>query len=495
MIHLDRKKVHETLRRKKMKKIIVIFFLISLVGLGILIPVIWTAEKEYTITFEEIEKAKRFFDDPRPVFKDLNYKKILPSEIYSKLTYDVVRMKNVWAECVGFKAPDVVGKIASEIKPGTYSYKDKEKYPGFKEMMPPELYKQFNPGGPPFAGNFPQIKVIPTQQYYWALPISEATKKHMGMTKLDSQGYILYDSYVAGVPFPQPSGPFKAQQIVYNREMNYDGGEGSFSRSWAVGFNKNLKIDSESHGEVFTLRLHGRVISEPYGWLDERARLNKEAEITAVRYLSPRDLFGSAFNTIRYRDSEEFDSNHLYIGMIRRIRKMSATDTQDAMGGQDMAYEDNRGFSQKLSPKRFPYKFEVIDEREMLIPTYTSEGSQYFSSKEKEFHNVEFERRPVYVVKLTQLDNNYVYGKRILYFDKETLLIVFAEFYDQKGRLYRSFLPWYYHNPEMGMFVYTWVTMRDHLDLHSTIAKNYILPVTWISREHVGLSALTKMGK
>ena len=87
---------------------------------------------EYKITSEELEKAKADFDDPRPLFKELSYKKILPPEVYGKLIFDVEEMKKLWAECVGFKSPDVVGKIAPEIKPGKYSYMDKGKYPGLK---------------------------------------------------------------------------------------------------------------------------------------------------------------------------------------------------------------------------------------------------------------------------------------------------------------------------------------------------------------------------
>lgn len=112
-----------------------------------------------------------------------------------------------------------------EIKPGKYSYKDKEKFPGLKELMIPHHYKRFNPGGPPFAGNFPEITVVPTKQYYWALPIAEATKNNMGKTKLDDQGYIIDNTYVSGYPFPRPSGKFKVQQIMYNWVKRYSNGE------------------------------------------------------------------------------------------------------------------------------------------------------------------------------------------------------------------------------------------------------------------------------
>ena len=39
------------------------------------------------------------------------YQKIMPPEVYKKVTYDVEAMKRTWAEVVGFRSPDVVGKV------------------------------------------------------------------------------------------------------------------------------------------------------------------------------------------------------------------------------------------------------------------------------------------------------------------------------------------------------------------------------------------------
>ena len=68
----------------------------------------------------------------------------MPPEVYKKVTYDVEAMKRTWAEVIGFKSPDVVGKMYPEIKPGKYTYKDKEKLP-FDKMMWKHLYDRFNP--------------------------------------------------------------------------------------------------------------------------------------------------------------------------------------------------------------------------------------------------------------------------------------------------------------------------------------------------------------
>ena len=454
------------------------------------------AQKEYKITFPEIEAYKKFYDDPRPLWKDFDLRKVIPPGDYAKMIFDVEKMKKLWAEAVGFGSPDIVGKIAPEIKPGTYTYRDKEKYPGLKELMIPDLYNNwFKPGGPPHGGNFPEIKVVPTRQYYMALPISEATMKNKGTAKLTDEGYLISKSYIAGYPFPQPSGKFKPQQVIYNWEKRFFGGDTFYGYGYFQGVTKNFTNDSLMIAEKYTLRLQARLLVEPYGWYDKRAETQGESLAVALTFLAPRDMIGSSTSKLQYTDPDKLDSMMMYLGSMRRIRKMTSTDTQDSIAGQDAIYDDDQGFSQKLTQKLYPYKYEIIDEREYLVPTYSIEGAGYFTSKEKEYRNVEFERRPLYVVRLTQLDPNYVYSKRIIYIDKETFILLYIENYDRKGRLYRSAYSFPLFRPEMGLFLEYDVVFRDLIDLHTTLGRALMLPVTWLGRQHVDLGGMVTKGK
>jgi hypothetical protein len=323
-------------------------------------------------------------------------------------------MKKAWAEAIGFAAPEVVGKIAPEIKPGKYTWQDKEKYPGLKALMIPYHYERFKPGEPPFAGNFPEIEVIPTRQYYHTLPLAEATKKYAGTVKQDDQGYIIEDSYVAGLPFPKPSGPHKAMQVIYNWDRRYLGGENWWLIQQGNGYGKNLNVDYETKGFMWKLKLNARVTIPPFGWYDERAKARGERAGVLYLQQAPRDNYGNVVNFTSFLGLEDFDQFLLYIAQLRRVRKLSGTDTQDQAVGIDVIYEDNEGFSQKISPYRFPYKYEIIDEREYLVPACSDDGSETLVRSGLEFHGLKFERRPLYVIKMTQLDKNYVYGERII---------------------------------------------------------------------------------
>ena len=131
----------------------------------------------FGIDAKKVDEVKADYDDDSPYFLELGYDKVMPPDVYNSMTYDIDKMKQTWVEAVGLRAPDVVGKIAPEIKPGIYKHQDKEKHPGLKKLMIPAMYEMVAEPGPPFAGNFPEVKVVPTRQYYYALPIGIETKK------------------------------------------------------------------------------------------------------------------------------------------------------------------------------------------------------------------------------------------------------------------------------------------------------------------------------
>lgn len=450
--------------------------------------------KTYIPSMTEVRKHKAFYDDPRPYLRDFGPKQVLPKDLYSKLVYDQEKMKSLWAEIVGFRAPDAVGKVAPEIKPGKYTYKDLAQYPGLKQLMIPEFYARIKPGAPPFGGNIPEFEVIPTRQYYWALPVAETTEQNKGKTKLDKNGYLMHESWEGGYPFPRPSGRFKAQQVMYNVEKRYlNWGANYHLTSFVHGYKSNLKADYQGLWELNQMRLAGRALMQPYGWFDERAKKNGELKSYLFTQSAPRDIAGMAVSELFYLDPGKSDLLLAYIPSLRRVRKMTSTDTQDAVSGQDIIYDDGEGWSQKLSPTRYPYKFEVIDEREYLVPAPTMDGAEYISSKGLELRNVKMERRPIYVIKLTQLDRNYVYGHRILYVDKETFLYYHIENYDQKGRLYRTWSCNYSWFPEMGALTFSGSlnVQKDALDQHTSVFQPYLLPAFW-SRPNLSIEGSVK---
>ncbi|MBW2369126.1 MAG: DUF1329 domain-containing protein [Deltaproteobacteria bacterium] len=452
----------------------------------------------YLPSFEEALAQKEVLDDPRPIKKNFGPQQVCPKEILQRLTFDEAKMKSAWRELVGFATPDVVGKISPEIKPGKYMYKDVEQNPALRELISDAHLNRIRKAGPPHMGAFEEFEIVPPRQYYWSLPLTEMSKRNMGKAKLDDQGYMIEETWGSGIPFPRPEGKFKGSQLIYNFLTRYtDYGLNASIYDKSLGWNKNLKIDGTTHTNVQLQRLSGRIFFEPYGFLSKRSEKRNEIIGLLMIYEAPRDIAGSVFNSISFKGNDAYSQQSMYLPSMRRIRKLSATDTQDAVSGQSICYDDLDIFGKKLTPNIYPVSVKILAEREYLFPAATLDGGEWIDSKNGyAIRNQKFERRPIAVVEVTELDKNYVYSKRILYADLERLILIHGDYFDQKGRKYRSqSYEWAWH-PEFGMTsgLGMWLYACDYIDGHSEISFSYSIPAPWPAK-HVSLRGLLRRAK
>ncbi len=443
----------------------------------------------------EISKMKRIIDDTTDLMVTYPLKTMVPPEVYGLMTFYVDEAKRQTAEIIGFKSPDLVGKIAPEIKPGKYVYNDLEKYPGLKELFPPELLLHIKPAGPPFVGSIPAFEIIPTKQIYWFLRLCEMTKKNLGKTKLDKDGYIVPFSWEGGVPFPRPSGKFKAQQVFYNFEKRVTHFDTCYSiKSETMSYNRNLIRDEYRQTASSNIKFMGRTLFPPYGWFDEHAKRNGEFQSYSSVTLLPRKLKGTVLLNHKYDDPDKMNQWMIYVPSLRRIRKMNPTDTQEPTG--DLTYDDLSHISQKITPKKYPYEFEIIAEREYLMPIQYNKADVWIDSHGLALMEMQFMRRPCYVLQMTQLDPNYIYGKRIIYIDKEYFISTLSANYDQKQRLHRTQIYFRTFMADTGQISSygTFSFFFDHVDLHSTFSMPVAFPAPF-KRKEFTIQNLIRRGK
>lgn len=461
------------------------------------IPDEWKNIKPYNAPVADLLAVKAMFDDPSSFYPKCNfYKQWIPENVWKLIAFDEEKSRQAWEKCVGFKSPDLVGKIAPEIKPGKYTMADKEKYP-WKELMPATLYQMWNEPGteglPNHMGYFTEFEVVPTQQVWWAEPVGVKSLEYMGQTKQDEQGYIVSETYKGGFPFPRPSGEHKGIQLMYNWMKRKYNAENSLQYDLTKGMTSGWNIDHHGIADYYWLRLEGRVMYPPYGWYDKRAEKMKEELVQTYTVTQPRDLFGNVYYILFYGDSRKDPTFMAYVNLLRRVRKLSSSDRQDQAVGQDLTFDDADGFAQALSPDRYPYTYKILEEREFLVPANTLEGKSWFDSTEKyKWKDLKLERRPMYKLEMIQQDPNYIYSKRVNWIDKETFLLTNSENYDQKGRFYRNFLiEWGFVKP-LGYYNYFNVMNSDFIDVHSTMTRGYGYPALWLTRQDMSLRSLMK---
>jgi hypothetical protein len=444
----------------------------------------------------EAKRIKRLVDDNTDLFSTHHYRDVLPPEIYKMMTFDVGEAKKETAEILGFKSPELVGKIAPEIKLGKYTYKDLENSPVLKELFPSEFLIFIKPGGPPFAGSIPEFEIISTRQFYWHPKLREATVQNLGKTKLDSGGYIVPSTWQGGVPFPRPSGKFKAREVFYCFDKIYTSFDLCYSsKHEGLSFDRNLTKDNYTKSLYNSIKYMGRSLFPPYGWFDLQAKKSGDYRALTSATLEPRSQKGTVLINHSYEDPNKNDRWMVYLPSLRRNRKLNPTDTQDPSG--DMTYDDLTLISQKITPKRYPYKFDIIEEREYLMPIGYDTGKVWIDSKNGyALRGVQFMRRPCYTLQMTQLDKNYVYSKRVLYIDKETFRSVFSANYDQEGRLYRTqiYLPAFMSDIGQIASYGSHIFQFDHLDLHSSFQMPIPFPASF-ARKDFTIEYLINRGK
>ncbi|MBW2369734.1 MAG: DUF1329 domain-containing protein [Deltaproteobacteria bacterium] len=420
----------------------------------------------------QLIEMKFMIDDPRPFFTNL--KKLAGEENWKRYITDVDKAKAVWADVVGFTAPEVVGKIAPEIKPGKYTLADKTRLP-FDKLMPKVIYERYNEPGQ-FAGNITEFEIVDTQQYYHHLGVGDNTKANDGSAKLDADGYMDYATLKLGYPFARPSGPQKADQIVYNSLIESQHLSEEFAEVVvSFGFNKKLQMDFQGGGKYYQIKLANRSKLAPLGaWYDARAEKSGENKAYFYEATKPRDLYGNAFVNLKYQNPKKNNIFLFYTTMTRRVRKLSSSDTQDQSIGSDSAYDDVLMFDQKYRPDLYAYDVKLLAETEILIPAYSHDGSEYADSTAGfQWRNVRMERRPVWVIEMDQQDTSYIYSKRIIYVDRETYVPLLSENYDQKGRLWRTMQICWAFIPEVGQYTYWQTWQYDYIDVHTTLDTNW----------------------
>jgi hypothetical protein len=262
-----------------------------------------------------------------------------------------------------------------------------------------------------------------------------------------------------------------------------------------MAFDRNLSKDKYGQTVSTNIKFMGRTLFPPYGWLDAHSKKNGMFLSYSSVSLEPRASRGTVMLNHKYDGPEKMNQWMIYVPSLRRIRKMNSTDTQEPAG--DLIYDDISHISQKITPHKYPYKFEIIAEREYFMPVQCDLGETWVDSKNGyALRGVQFMRRPCYVLQMTQQDPYYVYSKRIIYIDKETFVSFLSANYDHAGRLHRSQIFTRTFMADTGQISsYGNISlMIDHADLHSTFSMPISFPATF-ERKDFTIEHMVRRGK
>lgn len=386
-----------------------------------------------------------------------------------------IKLGKEWEAFLGYNAVDIVSKDkkAPSIKPGlVITPENIEKYEKeLRELFPHGFDWEVDriTGTGVFADyNYTPLEmvIVPTTHAWNDRGFLDATKKYSQNCSLDDQGIL--HGWVAGIPFPFPE---TAHEIVHNYDRLTVMADNLNSMPMSIGlYGKTGRRERVEKIQLHWQNYSGRIKIPPFPVIPGFEDVYEKGSILTMY---PYDLKGYAAVRTRFADPFAEDSFVAYIPSIRRIRRLAGSNTQDPLVSSDLTWEDWKGYWSKLS--MHPAEYELIGEEVVLCPSFNPKPIRYIEKDGAIRQRYWWERRPVWVIRINYLEQDYIYGSRVWYVDKQTFALQQQMIYDQRGNLWKLWDWAWRWNPDNGELDYWNPWMCDILNRHMSILDHHIM--------------------
>ena len=134
----------------------------------------------------------------------------------------------------------------------------------------------------------------------------------------------------------------------------------------------------------------------------------------------PPEVKGLSVLTWTYLDPKREQDLWLWIPSIKKVRKISASQSDDSFMGSDFTVQD-------VSTRKFS------DETYKLLESKAFQGYKFEQTGEMKYVG-----KPCFVIEATPVRPHWYYSKRVVYIDKETGGAIYDEYYDQNGKFFKT---------------------------------------------------------
>ncbi len=329
-----------------------------------------------------------------------------------------------------------------------------------KEFVPESLYtmmKDTERWGESWFVIVPYRPIAPTPGKI------EATRKYAGQTKVGASGELL--NWVAGVPFPNAD---KGVEMAHNfRSRTY----GDSYNSRDVGFivDGRLKYDMDIEIENNINFFAGRTDVPPVPEYEKNPKQIWRA--FTMLQLAPPETRNMRIMEINYKDRMKAYDSWFWMPSIRRIRRRSTTERQDAQGGADSCAFDNLGWDGPVQINTYKY----LGQKDLLLVRHNDSSKLEHTPGDCLWDGSQRERIKAHVIEAVNEDPNFLYSKMIWYLDPETWNMLYSDRYDRRGKLWKvmdqyGFVGTGYQGMKIGHFDAN--QMIDVQRIHSTCASS-----------------------
>jgi hypothetical protein len=269
----------------------------------------------------------------------------------------------------------------------------------------------------------------------------EATQRYHAQVRL-TDDKLAMQNYVAGIPFPlvQDDDPDLAIKLMFNYESRGIVDDVDIRRSTCDtgsldedrGFHVEKHYEPEHFRRLFYV---SRLFHAP---------MPTWPTVDGVRYrevagplTEPFDLKGAGYTYARYLAPSRQDDSWVYYPSSRRLRRLSTAQRSEGIFGQDIDLDSFAGFAG--NPAWTVWKY--LGKKTILAPMHARHVPVKFLPPPVDyFPDESWEPREVHVMVGTSKLRGNSFSRRVLYMDREALLIPLVELYDMNGGLWKGML-------------------------------------------------------
>jgi hypothetical protein len=366
----------------------------------------------------------------------------------------------------------------AELKPGDTL--DKSNCQEAKGMLPEQVLAWFCDGK--FSAEIIEVK---DEAFQYSKKFRAGSEANAGKYYITDDGYMYetasktWPHYWYGFPFPgdlDPKDPKTANKIMYNHQVarfQIDDVYWFLAAKWATpnGFDRSVELGAYA---TWYIGRHSGPMENP-----DDCYLKNMYFGTA-----PYDMVGVGTMEWWHTDPETWQSVWVFVPSIRRVRRVSASNTSEGVFGSTIARDDVYGWGGKIqymnwklvgeqdvlatiapsgiekamvageqNPKKLPTNPNLITARgevplnqvaritwspeERVEVGYEREGWQGIAWAPTK---LKLAKRRCWVVEATPKDPYYAYGRRIVYIDKSAYWAYWTTLYDRAGEYWKTIL-------------------------------------------------------
>jgi Protein of unknown function (DUF1329) len=289
------------------------------------------------------------------------------------------------------------------------------------------------------------IVVGPTHHFVMPKQYREDTEKYHGQAKLrkvDTGGYVI-DGYVAGLPFPAPSGDLAAIKVMYDTWLSF----GPFVDYY---YDSVLQIDrylnvNQGMSDVTQYRLMHD--SDPPYPIDQPYAAGFYQVSRYFVYTPEQNKYLSEV-TMQRADPAAVQDAYVYLPSLRRVLRLSSaarcspslgTDWVEDDSGAGMFFQLSNFTSQLLGEKKVLWLVDSNYPKPSIdTDSYVIKGTAPSWPKPEVG---QWELRDVYIMDITPLPvvgPSYCYRHKVFYTDKETFVNLGYDAYDNTLKFWKQ---------------------------------------------------------